>query len=113
TIMIPIGVSIIGAIHPEWILAVGGDVLAGSVFADHCSPISDSTILSSLGAECHLMDHVTTRVPYALTAAAAAGIGYIAFGLTSQVYIGLAVAPASLIIILLVLRQRLGKLETT
>lgn len=112
-IMIPIGVSIIGAIHPEWILPVVGAVLAGSVFGDHCSPISDSTILSSIGAECNLMDHVTTQIPYALTAAAASGIGYIVFGLTSQVYIGLAVATASLIIILLVLRQILGKLETT
>src|SRR5699024_9276087 len=48
-IMIPIGVSIIGEIHPEWILPVVGAVLAGSVFGDHCSPISDSTILSSIG----------------------------------------------------------------
>src|SRR5699024_7783810 len=66
-IMIPIAVSIIGVIQPEWILPVIGAVLAGSVFGDHVSPISDSTILSSVGAECNLMDHVTTQIPYALT----------------------------------------------
>lgn len=105
-IMIPIGVSIIGVIHPEWILPVVGAVLAGSVFGDHCSPISDSTILSSIGAECNLMDHVTTQIPYALTAAVASAIGYIVFGLTSQVWLGLLGSTVILIIILLVLKSR-------
>src|SRR5690625_7167884 len=50
-IMVPIAVSIIGEIQPEWILPAVGAVLAGSVFGDHISPISDSTILSSVGAE--------------------------------------------------------------
>lgn len=105
-IMIPIGVSIIGVIHPEWILPVVGAVLAGSVFGDHVSPISDSTILSSIGAECNLMDHVTTQIPYALTAAAASSIGYIVFGVTSQVWLGLVVSTAVLIIILLILKRK-------
>lgn len=105
-IMIPIGVSIIGAIHPEWILPAIGAVLAGSVFGDHCSPISDSTILSAIGAECNLMDHVTTQVPYALTAAAASVVGYIVFGLTSQVWVGLIASTITLIVILLWLKRR-------
>lgn len=105
-IMIPVSVSIIGVIHPEWILPVIGAVLAGSVFGDHCSPISDSTILSSIGAECDLMDHVTTQLPYALTAAAASGVGYIVFGLTSQVWLGLLVSTIVLMSILLVLKRQ-------
>src|SRR5690625_1401784 len=105
-IMIPISVSIIGVLQPEWILPVIGAVLAGSVFGDHCSPISDSTILSSIGAECDLMDHVTTQLPYALTAAAASGVGYIIFGLTSQVWLGLLVSTIVLMSILLVLKRQ-------
>ncbi len=105
-IMIPISVSIIGVIHPGWILPVIGAVLAGSVFGDHCSPISDSTILSSIGAECDLMDHVTTQLPYALTAAAASGVGYIIFGVTSQVWLGLFVSTVVLISILLMLKRQ-------
>src|SRR5690625_7776120 len=73
-IMVPIAVSIIGEIQPEWILPAVGAVLAGSVFGDHISPISDSTILSSVGAESNLMDHVTTQIPYALIAAVASSI---------------------------------------
>ncbi len=105
-IMIPIAVSIIGEIHPEWILPAIGAVLAGSVFGDHCSPISDSTILSSVGAECNLMDHVTTQIPYALTAAGASSIGYIVFGLTSNVFIGLGVSILVLVSFLFAVKQR-------
>lgn len=105
-IMVPIAASIIGEIHPEWILPAIGAVLAGSVFGDHCSPISDSTILSSVGAECNLMDHVTTQIPYALTAAGASGVGYIAFGLTSNVFIGLAVSVITLVLFLLSVKHR-------
>src|SRR5699024_10996540 len=105
-IMIPIGVSIIGTIHPAWILPAIGAVLAGSVFGDHCSPISDSTILSAIGAECNLMDHVTTQVPYALTAAAASVIGYIVFGLTSIVWVGLIVSTIVLVLILSWFKRR-------
>lgn len=106
-IMIPISVSIIGIIHPDWILPVIGAVLAGSVFGDHCSPISDSTILSSIGAECDLMDHVTTQLPYALTAALASAGGYIVFGITSNVWLGLIISTIILIGILLVLKRKM------
>ena len=111
-IMIPIAVSIIGVIQPEWILPVIGAVLAGSVFGDHVSPISDSTILSSVGAECNLMDHVTTQIPYALTAAGATSIGYLVFGLTSNVFIGLGASTIVLIGFLLIVKQRIKPLST-
>ena len=55
--------------------------LAGSVFGDHCSPISDTTILSSTGAGCDHMQHVSTQMVYALAVAAASFVGYLVGGL--------------------------------
>ncbi len=57
--------------------------LGGSVFGDHCSPISDTTILSSTGADCNHIDHVSTQIPYALTVALASCVGYLVSALTS------------------------------
>ena len=56
-------------------------VLSGAVFGDHASPISDTTILSATGARCGTFDHFVTQLPYALLAAAIAGIGYLGFGI--------------------------------
>jgi Na+/H+ antiporter NhaC len=53
----------------------------GGVFGDHCSPLSDTTVLSSLGSACDLMDHVKTQLPYALAVAASASLIYLAIGL--------------------------------
>jgi Na+/H+ antiporter NhaC len=53
----------------------------GGVFGDHCSPLSDTTVLSSLGAACDHMDHVKTQIPYALVVAALASLTYAIFGL--------------------------------
>jgi Na+/H+ antiporter NhaC len=55
-------------------------VMAGSVFGDHCSPISDTTILSSTGAHCNHIDHVSTQLPYALTVAIVCFVGYLIAG---------------------------------
>ncbi|GGA79150.1 Na+/H+ antiporter NhaC family protein [Ornithinibacillus halotolerans] len=105
-IMIPISAAIIGSTQPEWLLAAIGAVLAGAVFGDHSSPISDTTILSSLGADCDLMDHVTTQIPYAIVAAVASIVGYIAFGITSSVWLGLGVSILALIGILFFINKR-------
>lgn len=107
-IMIPIAATIVGSTNPEWILPTIGAVMAGAVFGDHCSPISDSTILSAIGAECDLIDHVTTQIPYALTTAFASVIGYIVFGLTSLVWLGLAVNILVLVAVLLVLKRKMS-----
>lgn len=55
---------------------------AGSVFGDHCSPISDTTILSSTGADCPHINHVSTQIPYASVVAGCCFVGYIVAGLT-------------------------------
>lgn len=112
-IMIPIGATVVGSTNPEWVLPAIGAVMAGAVFGDHCSPISDSTILSAIGAECELMDHVSTQIPYALTAAFTSFAGYIVFGLTSLVWLGLVVNILALVGVLMVLKRRIGSVPNT
>ncbi|MGL5550880.1 MAG: Na+/H+ antiporter NhaC family protein, partial [Plesiomonas shigelloides] len=60
-------------------------------FGDHCSPISDTTILSSTGAHCNHLDHVTTQLPYTLAVAGVSAGGFIALGMTQSAWVGLAV----------------------
>ncbi|WP_109472216.1 Na+/H+ antiporter NhaC family protein [Ornithinimicrobium cavernae] len=73
----------------ELLLAAFGAVLAGAVFGDHCSPISDTTILSSTGSGCNVITHVTTQLPYALVTAGIALVGYVVFALTRSGTAGL------------------------
>ncbi len=62
-------------------------VLGGSVFGDHASPISDTTILSSTGAGCPHLEHVATQMPYAVTAAICTLVGFIFGGITLNVFV--------------------------
>ena len=68
-ILLPIAGEITAATDISMILPAMAAVLAGAVFGDHCSPISDTTILSSTGAMCEYIDHVMTQIPYALISA--------------------------------------------
>lgn len=81
-IFIPIVVFICQASAPELMVVTLAATLAGSVFGDHCSPISDTTILSSTGAGCNHLQHVSTQIPYAVTVAICCAIGYIFAGIT-------------------------------
>ena len=81
-ILIPIVVPIVQALDPALTVVVLSATLAGSVFGDHCSPISDTTILSSAGAQCDHLNHVSTQLPYALLVAGSAAVGYLVAGLT-------------------------------
>ena len=81
-ILIPIIVPIVQALDPSLTVVVLSATLAGSVFGDHCSPISDTTILSSAGSRCRHIDHVSTQLPYSLLAAVSAGVGYLVAGVT-------------------------------
>lgn len=88
-ILLPIAGKIMIDASPEMLLPALAAVLAGAVFGDHCSPISDTTILSSTGAGSNHIDHVTTQLPYALMSAAVAMAGYIVLGITGSVWLGL------------------------
>ena len=81
-ILIPIAVSVCAKVDPSLNALVLSAVLSGSVMGDHCSPISDTTILSSTGAQCRHIDHVRTQLPYALTAGAVSAVGYVVAGAT-------------------------------
>ncbi|MHC9035620.1 Na+/H+ antiporter NhaC family protein [Cobetia marina] len=87
-IMLPIAGDMAAATELAMMLPMMGAVLAGSVFGDHCSPISDTTILSSTGASCHHIDHVMTQLPYALLGAAISLIAYLVMGLTDSTLFG-------------------------
>jgi Na+/H+ antiporter NhaC len=98
-ILIPITIAVCDIVAPYLSITSLSAVLAGSVFGDHCSPISDTTILSSTGAGCNHIDHVATQIPYALTVAAACFVGYIVAGFTAGLGFGVSVGitlPVSL-----------------
>ena len=101
-ILIPISVTILSGNYMMMSVCVGA-LLAGAVCGDHISPISDTTILSSAGAQCRHIDHVSTQMPYALTVALCASIGYILSGVTGSGYIGLASALASLAVVMAII----------
>lgn len=88
----------------EYLMAAFGAVLAGAVWGDHCSPISDTTILSSTGAGCPVPTHVSTQLPYAFLGAGGALVGYVAYALTASGLLGLLVAMGLIVIVALVLR---------
>lgn len=79
-VLIPIAIPMAAALGTSIPMTIGA-IISGGVFGDHCSPISDSTILSSMIAEISVMDHVKTQMPYALTSAVIAGIGFLAIGI--------------------------------
>lgn len=83
--------------------------LAGAVCGDHCSPISDTTIMSSAGAQCDHVNHVSTQLPYALTVAAVSFVSYILAGLVQNVYIALPIAVLLMLGTLVVIKLSTGK----
>ncbi|RFA36990.1 sodium:proton antiporter [Virgibacillus dokdonensis] len=96
-IMLPIAAEVTSITNMEMLLPSMAAVLAGAVFGDHCTPISDTTILSATGAGANHIDHVMTQLPYAFISALAASIGYILVGLTNQVLLPLVVTLSIII----------------
>ena len=88
-IMLPLGADLVMATEPALLLPALSAVLAGAVFGDHCSPISDTTILSSTGAGSHHIDHVLTQLPYSLLVALGSIAGYLVLGASGSVWLGL------------------------
>lgn len=86
-IMLPIAVSVVGAVGGDVILFISA-VLAGAVYGDHTSPISDTTILSATGAGCSVQSHFITQLPYATTVAIVALISFGVASATSSLLVG-------------------------
>lgn len=85
--------------------------MAGAVMGDHCSPISDTTIMSSAGAQCYHINHVNTQIPYAVTVAVVSCVCYIIAGFVRNAAISLIIAFALMFCVLLVLRKVFGAEE--
>lgn len=85
--------------------------MAGAVMGDHCSPISDTTIMSSAGAQCYHINHVNTQIPYAVTVAVVSFVCYIIAGFVRNAAISLIIAFALMFLVLLALRKKFGAEE--
>lgn len=105
-IMLPIAAAIAANSAPELMLPCLSAVMAGAVCGDHCSPVSDTTILSSTGAKCNHMDHVTTQLPYALTLAVATIMGYLAVGYTGSGVLGFITTGLVLTALIMIFKRR-------
>lgn len=103
-IMLPIAAEVSINTDISMLLPTMAAVLAGSVFGDHCTPISDTTILSSTGAGVNHIDHVVTQLPYAIISAIAACIGYLIIGFTSYYLLGLTAAVGFIIVLSMIIR---------
>ena len=82
---------------------------SGGVMGDHCSPISDTTIMASAGAHCFHLNHVFTQLPYALTVSGVAFVSFILAGLIQNVVINLIIAVALMVATLLVIKTIVAK----
>ncbi|WOS96054.1 Na+/H+ antiporter NhaC family protein [Nosocomiicoccus massiliensis] len=104
-ILVPIAGNIIITLEvPELLLASIAAVLAGGVFGDHCSPISDSTILSSTGSGSDHIVHVMTQIPYAVIAAVVSLVSFVVVGFTTSTGLGLLVMIGLFIALTLVIK---------
>ena len=100
-ILIPIVINVFGFDSGEITIIAISACMAGAVCGDHCSPISDTTIMASAGAQCNHLVHVSTQLPYALFVAGISFVGYIVAGFVRNVYISLIVSFALLVLALL------------
>lgn len=90
-ILIPIVVGVFQNTNPELMIISISACMAGAVCGDHCSPISDTTIMASAGAQCEHVNHVMTQLPYAVTCAAVSFVTYIVAGFVKTAWIALPV----------------------
>lgn len=105
-IMLPIGASMAVNSDPNLIIPCLSAVMSGAVCGDHCSPVSDTTILSSTGAQCNHMDHVMSQLPYALLVACASIAGYLVLGFTESGLFGFVTTAIVMAILIFVFKAK-------
>lgn len=108
-ILMPLAIPLAYAISPEtsYVVMSAGAVLTGAIFGDHCSPISDTTILSSMGASCDHLEHVKTQLYYAITVGGISILfGYIPVGLGLSIKIALPISIAAIIVVVKMFGKR-------
>lgn len=104
-ILIPIVVAVFENINPQLMIISISACMAGAVCGDHCSPISDTTIMASAGAQCEHVNHVMTQLPYAVTAAAVSFVTYIIAGFVQSAWIALPVGIVLMIGVIIVMKN--------
>ena len=104
-ILIPIVVAVFEKSSPEMMIISMSACMTGAVCGDHCSPISDTTIMASAGAQCDHVTHVSTQLPYALLAAAVSFVTYIVAGFVKTAWIALPVGIVLMLIVLFVIKM--------
>ena len=105
-IMLPIGAAMAMHSDPNLIIPCLSAVMAGAVCGDHCSPVSDTTILSSTGAQCNHMDHVLSQLPYALLVAVASVVGYLVVGFTESGLLGFITAGITMLVLIMLFKAK-------
>ena len=110
-ILIPITLGVFPLTDPLGVVCVSA-CMAGAVCGDHCSPISDTTIMASAGAQCDHVTHVSTQLPYAMTTAAVSCVAYLIAGFVPRAAIALPIALALMIGALLLVRRILRSTAT-
>ncbi len=110
-ILIPIVVAVFQNGDPQMMIMSISACMAGAVCGDHCSPISDTTIMASAGAQCEHVNHVTTQLPYAVVAAVVSFITYIVAGFVKSAWIALPVGILLMVLVLFALRGINGVVE--
>ena len=111
-ILIPIVVGVFQKTDYTMMIIAMSSCMAGAVCGDHCSPISDTTIMSSAGAQCMHLNHVTTQFPYAMLVALVSVIAYILAGFLKSPWIALGVSTFILFAILMEIKRRQSPKKT-
>ena len=102
---IPIVVEVFQSSNYELMIISISACMAGAVCGDHCSPISDTTIMASAGAQCNHVNHVSTQLPYAMLAAAVSFVSYILAGFIQNAFITLPISMVMMLCVILVIKQ--------
>ncbi len=111
-ILIPIVVAVFAGTNRELMIISISACMAGAVCGDHCSPISDTTIMASAGAQCKHVNHVSTQLPYAVLVAVISFVTYIVAGFVQNAWISLPIGAALLILTLFVIKKITNKPES-
>lgn len=111
-ILIPIVVAVFEGRNPDLMIISISACMAGAVCGDHCSPISDTTIMASAGARCNHVNHVSTQLPYAITAAAVSFVTYIIAGFVQTAWIALPCGIVLMLGTLIVIKAVSGSRQT-
>ena len=107
-ILIPIVVNVFAGTNETMMIISISACMAGAVCGDHCSPISDTTIMASAGAQSNHINHVNTQLPYAITCAAVSFVTYIVAGFVQSAWIALPVGVVLMLATLVVIKSKVG-----